>query len=415
MSGHTTDPVGWAETRRRIVAALAPRGQAARSRAAVTKRPAPGDVLHAAVTAPMDVPHYASSAMDGFAVRGDGPWRLLDAPAVGAQGRNVHITGGTLADGEALPALTGSLVPDGATAVVRAEDAHVTGDTLTATTPPAGRDIRPAGQEWSTGDTLVDAGERHTARHVAMHGACGVDTVEVTPRPRVACAFTGNEVITHGLPRPGEVRDAFGVSFPALLDAWGAEVVGTPRLPDDPVAVEDWLRRPEVLGADIVVLTGGSGRSGQDFARRFITRAADEVLAEEIACRPGHPTLVTTRSPVQIAGPHTQLVIGVPGNPFAAHVALHSFVAPAVTALLGAGDPVGTRTGTMTVAIESMPRQRVRLLPATRDPRESDSPRFTPAPGAHSHMLRGYAAADVLLVVPPQGVAAGDEVEYVEL
>ncbi|MDN6325749.1 MAG: molybdopterin molybdenumtransferase MoeA, partial [Corynebacterium sp.] len=68
MSGHTTDPVGWAETRRRIVAALAPRGQAARSRAAVTKRPAPGDVLHAAVTAPMDVPHYASSAMDGFAV-----------------------------------------------------------------------------------------------------------------------------------------------------------------------------------------------------------------------------------------------------------------------------------------------------------------------------------------------------------
>ncbi|MGO1948999.1 MAG: molybdopterin-binding protein, partial [Mycobacteriaceae bacterium] len=393
-------PVTWDDARDSIVAAVP------RCTASDTKPPEPGDVLAADLPSPMDVPHYTSSAMDGFAVNGEGPWRLLAEPTRDAQGRNVHRTGGTLAPGEALPVLTGSLIPDGTTAVVRSENAVVDSGTLTADTPVPGRDIRPAGQEWSAGEVLVRAGVRLTARHVAMLGACGVDEVEVTRKPRVACAFTGNEVIGNGIPEPGEVRDAFSASFPALLGDWGADTIATDRLPDDPVAVEDWLRRPDVRGADIVVLTGGSGRSGQDFARRFITRAADEILADEVACQPGHPTLITRRG----RGEDTQLVIGVPGNPFAAHVSLHSFVAPAVTSRLGLASPTATGTGVVTADVDPIQRDRVRLVPATRD---SDSTsnggdRFTPAPGAHSHMLSGYAAADVLLVVPQDGLAAGD-------
>jgi molybdopterin molybdotransferase len=408
--------VSWAEARAQIVRALDRAPDGGRG---VTKTPEPGDVLRCPVTAPTDVPHYASSAMDGFAVSGPGPWRLLAAPATGARGRNIHNTGGALDRGEALPVLTGSLMPRGATAVVRSEDATVTGTgtealQLTADDPVDGRDIRPAGQEWSAGDVLVDAGVRLTPRHVAMLHVCGVDTVEAFARPRVACAFTGNEVITHGLPEPGEVRDAFGTSFPALLTDWGATVCCADRVPDDPVAVEDWLRRQDVLGADIVVVTGGSGRSGQDFARRFITRAADRVLADEVACQPGHPTLITVRR--GLSG--TQLVVGVPGNPLAAHVALHSFVAPAVTTLLGAGaTAAATCRGTVSVSVDALRRRRVRLVPATRttSPDSEGHSVLTPAPGTHSHMLRGYAVADALLVVPPEGLDAGSEVEFLPL
>ena len=183
--------------------------------------------------------------------------------------------------------------------------------------------------------------------------------------------------------------------------------VCTDRVPDDPVAVEDWLRRPDVQDADLVVMTGGSGRSGQDFARRFITRVADDVLADEVACQPAHPTLIIRRS--------DQLVFGVPGNPLAAHAALHSFVAPAVAVLSGRGGADGTdgtdiRHGTTTDAVGPLRRDRVRLLPARLNDGE-----LAPVPGAHSHMLSGYAVADALMIVPSDGLSPGDAVRYIRV
>lgn len=397
----THTPVTWDEARARVIRTA--RAQPSRT---VRRIPVPGDVTAAAVTAPVDVPHYTSSAMDGFAVNGPGPWELLAEPVTGARGHNVHNTGGTVDAGQALPVLTGSLLPEGTTAVVRSENSSVSGTTLTADYPGDGRDIRPSGQERASGDTLVDAGVVLGPGHCAMLSVCGVDEVEVVARPRVACAFTGNEVIDRGVPAPGEVRDAFGVSFPALLERRGADVVCTDRVPDDPVAVEDWLRRPDVQDAGLVVMTGGSGRSGQDFARRFITRVADEVLADEVACQPAHPTLIVRRG--------DQLIVGVPGNPFAAHAALHSFVAPAVGVLSGrggSGDELGR--GTTSDAVGPLRRDRVRLLPARFSGTEAGV--LTPVPGAHSHMLSGYAVADALMVVPSDGLSPGEAVRYLTL
>ncbi|WP_312977820.1 molybdopterin molybdotransferase MoeA [Corynebacterium sp.] len=405
----THTPVTWDEARARVLDACRAPGAQTRT---VRRSPVPGDVTATPVTAPVDVPHYTSSAMDGFAVNGPGPWALLAPPVTGAHGRNVHNTGGALDVGQALPVVTGSLLPDGTTAVVRSENSCVSkagdtdthGSSLTADYPGDGRDIRPAGQEWACGETLVDAGVVLGPGHCAMLAVCGVDEIELVAPPRVACAFTGNEVIDHGVPAPGEVRDAFGVSFPALLTRWGADIVCTDRVPDDPVAVEDWLRRPDVQDADLVVMTGGSGRSGQDFARRFITRVADDILADEVACQPAHPTLIIRRS--------DQLVFGVPGNPFAAHAALHSFVAPAVAVLSGRGGADGTdiRHGTTTDAVGPLRRDRVRLLPARLNDGE-----LAPVPGAHSHMLSGYAVADALMVAPAGGLSPGGGVRYIRV
>ena len=411
----TEKTLSWTDARDTVVTAV--RDHARRRTGTVAVTDAVGRVLAAPVASPMDVPHYTSSAMDGFAVRGAGPWRLLATPTEGAPGRNIHRTGGTLADGEALPVLTGSLLPDGAEAVVRSEDAEVTcdGTTLHAGRPPVGRDIRPAGQERTVGTELLPAGVRLTARHVAMLAAGGVDEVTVAGRPTVVCAFTGNEIVRSGVPGPGEVRDAFSTSFPALVESWGGVVTSAEPVADDPVAVEYWLRRPTTVDADIVLVTGGSGHSGQDFARRFIIRAVSgadgEVLSSGVACRPGHPTLLARRG--------AQLIVGAPGNPFAAHVALHSFVEPAVAAFLGGPvEPGATRgpvpallSGTCGTGIPLLDRDRTRLIPARLD---ADGV-CTPVAGARSHMLTGYATADVLLVVPPAGLSVGDAVEYLEL
>jgi molybdopterin molybdotransferase len=436
----------WFDARDAVVSAVLSHGR--RGTATVGVDEAVGRTVASPVLSPTDVPHYTSSAMDGYAVRGAGPWRLLAAPVEGPAGRNIHRAGGTLGPGEALPVLTGSLLPDGAEAVVRSEDAEVTcdGRILHAAQPEPGRDIRPAGQERSAGSLLVEPGTRLTARHVAMLCTAGVDTVEVTRGPQVVCAFTGNEVVHSGVPGPGEVRDAFSVSFPALLRSWGSGAVTTESVADDPVAVEYLLRRPSTLDADIVVVTGGSGHSGQDFARRFITRsvrdagADGQILSTEVRCRPGHPTLLARRG--------SQLIVGAPGNPFAAHVALHSFVAPAVAAFIAAGTegfeegtadgtgtagagvpgagtpegrdavtpstlfaPAALSTGVCAVELPPLNRDRIRLVPA----RIGADGVCSPVAGAHSHMLTGYATGDVLLVVPASGLAAGAEVQFLRL
>ncbi|MEL4163554.1 molybdopterin-binding protein, partial [Corynebacterium bovis] len=289
--------VDWAEARHRVTA-TAEAMVRRRRRAASSLPPETGTVPVADVHSPVDVPHYTSSAMDGYAVAGPPPWRVLAAPAAGAQGRNIHCTGGDLHPGEALPVLTGSLLPRGAEAVVRSEHVTLDGTTLTPDSgrpPRPGADIRHAGEELAAGEVLVRAGTTLSARHLALLSTCGVDAVEALAPPTVALAFTGNEVVTTGLPGPGEVRDAFSRSFPALLTGWGARVTSTVRLPDDPDAVAAWFTDPATRAADVVVVTGGSGHSGQDFARQVITAGADAVLADSVRCAPGHPTLLTTR------------------------------------------------------------------------------------------------------------------------
>lgn len=465
-------PVDWAEARRRVTA-TAEAMVRRRRRAASSLPPETGTVPVADVHSPVDVPHYTSSAMDGYAVAGPPPWRVLAAPAAGAQGRNIHRTGGDLHPGEALPVLTGSLLPRGAEAVVRSEHVTLDGTTLTPDSgrpPRPGADIRHAGEELAAGEVLVRAGTTLSARHLALLSTCGVDTVEALAPPTVALAFTGNEVVTTGLPGPGEVRDAFSRSFPALLTGWGARVTSTVRLPDDPDAVAAWFTDPATRAADVVVVTGGSGHSGQDFARQVITAGADAVLADSVRCAPGHPTLLTTRrvggvaaggvgpdgadrdggggadrdtdsdTACDAARPRTQILVGAPGNPLAAHVALHSFVEPALAVLRGGAAPEPA-PGISAVDLPADRRGRVRLTPAayvgaaggaavdsgTADDATINADatnggtagatgvRLAPVTRTHSHMLSGYATADVLLVTPPEGVPAGGPVRYLPL
>ena len=379
---------------------------------AVPLAEAVGRTLTRDVTARQDLPHYASSAMDGWAVNGPGPWLLA--------GPGQHVPPPTAAD-RFLPAnsaaviATGGLVPHGADAVLRKESGLATRDpngnhvlTLRPDTKPgepgAGQHIRPAGQEARSGEVLLPAGTVLNPAHVALAAAAGHDTLEVRARAAVAVVLTGAEVVTQGLPVPGQVRDTFGPQLGNVVSLLGG-VAGSPQRIGD--SFGEWLDALDGTAtsqggcADVIITTGGTGKSGTDHFRTAVDALGGQLLVDGIAMRPGHPAV--------LAGlPDGRFVIGLPGNPLAAMMAMLTLGAP-LLASLGGGDLPPMHLVMSGCDIEG-DKGRTRLLPC----RFLSGLAF-PVQHAGPGMMRGLAWADAVMAVPPQGVESGEPVTVLPL
>lgn len=363
----------------------------------------------------LPVPHYDSSAMDGYATAGAPPWQVLTHPPA-ADGENVHRKTLPLALGQATPILTGGLIPSGAEAVIRQEHALREGNTLSPDPrffsgqgcPTPGADIRRAGEELPAGSSVLAAGTRITARHLGALATLGLDTLTVTARPTVAIAYTGNEIITAGLPGPGQVRDAYSLAFPSIIENLGAAVTSTCRLPDSKTQLTDWLT---ATGANLLLITGGSSTSTADWVRRALHDLGANYLFESVAIRPGHPALAA-HLPAR-SNPAGPLVLGLPGNPLAAYTALYSYLLPWLTGTTG--EPLTEPpTGVLTHPVPGYRKEDLRLIPARLTP-TAEGKSLTPLPKTQSHMLTSFATADALALVSPAGAAAGSTVTYLPL
>lgn len=402
MSGHAPghghgsgQSVSWEEARRiaRAAGALLPAPQSER----LPLGEAIGRRLSQPVRAPMPLPHYDSSAMDGFAVRGPGPWTLIED----AESGDLHRRRIRLETGHAAPVLTGSLLPEGTEGILRTEHSARTADGHLAAAEghaaPFGKDMRRAGSELPEGSELAPAGTLLTARRIAQLSAAGGDSVDVQERPLLSLAVTGNEVIASGLPGLGEVRDAFSTSVPALAEELGCRLAERVRLPDDEHAVRAWIRDAP---GQILVMTGGTGMSSHDMVRRALEDLCTDVPLRSVDMRPGHPTMLGVL-------PEGRLVLGLPGNPFAAHAALCSFLPP-ILAGLRHEELVPLPLVRTASAVSPLDRAVTRLIPASW---EADGPLLErpahPLRRSGSGMLAGLADADVLLAVPPEGAEAG--------
>jgi molybdopterin molybdotransferase len=342
-----------------------------------------GAVLAEDAVASRPVPHYDSSAMDGWAVAGPPPWRLTrDAPLLPGHARGV-VTGGAL--------------PAGAGAVVRAERGVLVGDLLDAAPPEPGAHIRRAGEEAGRGTVLVAAGTRLSPAHIAVLAIAGTDVVSVRGRPTVGFVLTGDEVVTAGVPGAGRVRDAFDPLLPLAVTRLGGDALPPIRVGDDPVAIRAAAAR---LGAaDVIITVGGTGRSPADRLREAIDDTT--TVFDGVAMRPGHPTLCASR-----AGGRPLLAL--PGNPLAAVTALLSFLPPLLDALTAAA-PGDALTRPAAVDLPGWAGGTA-LVPCA-----VTAAGITPAPSTRPNMLRGLAASDVLAIVPPGGVEAGSPVEVLAL
>ncbi|MFJ5956038.1 molybdopterin molybdotransferase MoeA [Paenarthrobacter sp. NPDC092416] len=385
----------WAEARQ-----LAYRCAAPLPPVHVTLTEAIGCTLAGPVTAHQDLPHYASSAMDGWAINGSGPWTLTTS-------------GRPLAGGEASVIATGGLVPTGATAVLRKESGHITESAsgtrrlmLTPEAKPsealAGRHIRPAGEEASTGEVLIPAGTLLNPAHIALAAVAGHDQLQVQRKPRVAVVLTGSEVVTSGEPAPGQVRDAFGPQLAAVISQLGGDPGGQLRIGD---SYEEWLAAlagaHEAQRPDVTITTGGTGKSGTDHFRDAVAALGGRLLLDGIAMRPGHPAVLAEL-------PDGRFVVGLPGNPLAALMALMTLGEPLLAAL---GNRCFQPTAHVVSGADIDPDPgRTRLIPCTFI-HDLAFPSSHTGPG----MMRGLAWADGYMAVPPEGVAAGAPVPVLPL
>jgi molybdopterin molybdotransferase len=344
------------------------------------------------VRAATDLPPFLSSAMDGWAVRGDGPWTVVGTVLAGG----APLPG--LAAGEAAGIATGAPVPGGATAVVRREDGTLRGGVLHAEAV-AGRHLRPAGEEAAAGSLLIAAGTELGPAHLGLAAAAGADTVEVVRRPTARVLVLGDELLDRGAPGEGRVRDALGPQVPAWLERLGVDCLGVSRVPD---TLEGHLAALDAAAdVDLVVTTGGTAAGPADHVHPALAARDGRLVVDSVAVRPGHPMLLA-------ALPGRRWLLGLPGNPQAAVAALLTLGSPLVAALLGRPLPrLGTAVSPVAV---SAPPHATRLVLAAMGPDGAE-----PTTHLGSGMLRGLAVADGYLVVPPGGSDPGEPLRWIPL
>lgn len=292
-------------------------------------RQACGRVLAQEIIAPVSLPPFDNSAVDGFAVRhadlrAEGDTRLRIAGRLTA-GR---AAAQPLAPGEAARIFTGAPMPEGADTVFMQEDVRVDGDH--AVLPPGlerGANRRLAGEDVKAGTPVLPAGRRLSVRDVALAAALGLPHLTVRRRLRVALFSTGDEIAEPGSPLPkAATYDANRFLLAALLERLGARVTDCGILRDDPVVVGEALRQA-ARGHDLVLTSGGVSTGEADHVRETI-EAVGRLVFWRVAIKPGRPVAMGVLDGTA--------VVGLPGNPVAAFVTFVRVVRPLLMQLAGA-------------------------------------------------------------------------------
>lgn len=361
---------------------------------------ASGFVLAEDLVALADVPTIDASAMDGWAISGDGPWQISGSVATGAP-TGVHLNIGT-----AVRINTGGCVPMGTTAVLRSEHGIEHEDMVSLSVdgirPAQGQYVRPRAEEFARGEVVVAAGTRLDPITVAMAATCGLDDVRAYAKPEIDLVVTGGEVDPSGPPALGRVRDAFTPQFAALCASVGAQGGACHRVDDELESLVDALRE---CAAPIVLTTGGTAGGSTDRIRDALRELRATILIDQLDVRPGRPTMLAKL-------PGGRFIVSLAGNPLAALVGFITVAQPLVAGMTGAGLPAVRRirlaapVGAQTPA--AMPADLV--LPFAWDGAAAMPSQWTGAA-----MLRGLAAADGFLIVAPGCGAAGDEVSALPL
>jgi molybdopterin molybdotransferase len=291
------------------------------------------------VHAPHDLPGFARSTVDGYAVRAadtygasEGLPSYLEVTGAVAMGRAPE---GAVAPGTAVAMPTGGVIPEGADAVVMVEHTQeAMAGTIEVVRPAApGDGLVRADEDAAEGTELVLAGRALRAQDLGLLAAAGVTEVRVHARPRVAIVSTGDEVVDPATAKlgAGQVRDASAVALAALVRDAGGEPDLRGIVPDDHDALAAVLR-DAVQGSDVVVVSAGSSVGARDETAAVVAGLGKPgIWAHGIALRPGKPTLLADCGGVP--------VIGLPGNPRSALVVFRLVGMPVVRLVGGVTHP----------------------------------------------------------------------------
>lgn len=359
---------------------------------------ASGRVLARDLAAKLTQPPFAASAMDGYAVFGDGPAPVGDRWTVVGEAAAGRRYAGDVSPGEAVRIFTGAPVPSGCGTVVIQEDVSRTGDTIIAIdTTAAGANIRRAGNDFSEGDVLLARGRRLDAHTVTLAAAMGYGEVPVARRPVVALLATGDELVAPGTrPGPDQIVSSNPVGLAALVSEAGGIARPLGIAPDRMEALK--ARIQEARDADILVTIGGASVGDHDLVGAALKDEGLDLAFWKIALRPGKPLMFG-----RLEGTR---VLGLPGNPVSALITARVFLAPLIKALLGEAYAAGA----METAILAKPIEangpRLHLMRAKLGRDGDGTLVVTPLPSQDSSLLSALAKADCLIRRLPGAPAA---------
>jgi putative molybdopterin biosynthesis protein len=293
-------------------------------------------VLAADVVAPLDVPSFDRSNVDGFAVRAEDTFGASeDQPRTLRLNAEVLATGvvpgQSVAAGTATAIATGAVVPRGADAVVMVEFTDVDGPDVVVRRPVApGANLTFAGTDIGRGETVLRRGDVLTSRETGVLAALGLASVAVVRRPRVAVVSTGDEIVPAGAAmRPGLVYDSNATVLADAVRELGGEPVPLGIVPDDADALRAVLRRG-VAECDVVLLSGGTSKGPGDLSYRVVADLGPPgVVAHGVALKPGKPLCLAAVRRAERTVP----VVILPGFPTSAIFTFREFVAPVIRRL----------------------------------------------------------------------------------
>jgi len=370
-----------------------------------------GLVLAQPVRAAEDVPPFANSSMDGYALR------AADVVAVPARLRvTAELMAGddpgalVVGEGEAVRIMTGAVMPTGADAVCMVEHTRTEAEGRSVVVDEAvapGTYVRPAGSDVATGDEVFPSGERVRAAHVSVLASLGLGHVSVYPRPRVGVVSTGDELASEPGPLAvGKIRDSNRPGLLAQLHADGFEPIDLGRAPDDADAFAEVIEQA-VTACDAVLTSGGVSVGDRDMVKIVLEKLGGATARWlQVAVRPAKPFAFSTVGPGQVP------VFGLPGNPVSALVSYELFARPALRLMAGhrtLGRPViRARAG---ADLRRPVDGKLHLVRVTLTPGPDGTFVARPSGGQSSHQMLALAGANALVALPDgDGVAAGEDV-----
>lgn len=363
---------------------------------------AAGRILARDVRSAGEVPESPRSAMDGFAVRaGDLRSARPEQPCfleVAGEARPGSRT--TIAERTAVRVATGAPLPQGADAVVRIEDAFLDAHVVGFSRPVAvGTDVIAAGDDIAAGTLLARAGTPLNAALLGVLATLGEERAAVYRRPAVALLSTGDEVVPiAAAPRAGEVRDSNGVALSALLRSFGVGTITRTHVRDDLGALRRALAAA-LEAHDAVVLTGGSSVGARDFTTAALAARDPGVIVHGVRIKPGRPVI--------LAASGSRPIIGLPGSPTAAMLALTALGAPVFAALCGRSGPAPCELGFAREPFSGKPGW-VCYVPVRID----SAGGVRPVEHHRSSFVSSLVEADGYVRLGPEGaVSAGDPVQ----